>query len=133
MKILIVEDDEASLKILKLYLEQYGSVDTATTGEEAIQKIKESSRGYSIVFLDMFLPGINGIELLKIIREKEKCDKNYCKKERVVIVSSTDEKKYMSAAKELGIEAYIVKPINLNVLDKIMGEKSYEMNGDINE
>ena len=133
MNILIVEDDVASLKILKKYLEQYGSVYTATTGEEAIQQIKGCNSGYAIVFLDIFLPGIDGIELLRIIREKERCNKSCSVKEKVVIVSSTDEEEYVSAAKRLGVETYIVKPINLDVLDKIMKKIYAENNGEIND
>jgi DNA-binding response OmpR family regulator len=52
MKILIVEDDESSLKILRVYLEQYRIVDTAIKVKEAIEKIKECISRYLLMFLD---------------------------------------------------------------------------------
>jgi signal transduction histidine kinase/CheY-like chemotaxis protein/PAS domain-containing protein len=66
--ILVVDDVESNLFVVKGLLTPYGlRVETATSGTEAIEKIKEGSV-YDIVFMDHMMPVINGMEATKIIR-----------------------------------------------------------------
>jgi two-component system copper resistance phosphate regulon response regulator CusR len=69
MKILIIEDDEAILSLLKRGLEEEGMIiDTAKDGEDG-EYLAEINH-YDIIILDWMLPQKSGIELLKDLREK---------------------------------------------------------------
>ena len=70
-RILVVDDVESNLYVAEGLLAPYGlSVDTATSGYAAIDKVKEG-RIYDIIFMDHMMPGIDGIETTKIIRSME--------------------------------------------------------------
>lgn len=69
-QILVVDDEEKIRKILKLMLSLKGhSVDEASTGEEALRKLKENL--YDLVIADIKMPGMDGLELLKRINEMD--------------------------------------------------------------
>jgi DNA-binding response OmpR family regulator len=110
-KILIVEDEQDVRNILKSALERQKQfiVDTAEDGEEAIQKIQDSTP--DLIVLDLMLPKINGEELLKLIR------KNFKTLNTPVIVS-TVEKQTSSLVNlmNLGATDYLAKPYNIEEL-----------------
>ena len=69
MKILFVDDDTGILEAAKTALELYGyDVITASSGEECLKKLNEAD----IVFLDIKMPGMDGIEVLKEIKKRNK-------------------------------------------------------------
>ena len=66
--ILIVDDDEIILRELSELLNQDGhQIETASTGEEALEHIEKSS--YDIIFTDLKMPGMDGLELLLQIKK----------------------------------------------------------------
>ena len=68
--ILVVDDEEVIRNVFQTVLEQEGyKADTVGSGEEAVKAAKK--RRYDLVFLDLNLPGINGIETLKKLREMD--------------------------------------------------------------
>lgn len=70
VKFLIVEDDFTSRIFLQGILEEFGPVHIAVNGLEAIEVFSPGS--YDLVLLDIYMPGLSGHEVLKVIREKEK-------------------------------------------------------------
>jgi PAS domain S-box-containing protein len=69
-KVLVVDDMETNLFVAKGFLLPYGlSIDTALSGREVIEKI-ENGNIYDIVFMDHMMPVMDGVEAVKIIREK---------------------------------------------------------------
>jgi hypothetical protein len=68
--ILLAEDDEASRKVSKRYLENFGyTVIEATDGEEAVEKFMEHKDVIDLILLDVIMPRMNGREVYKRIRE----------------------------------------------------------------
>ncbi len=68
---LVVDDDPMIREILgEIIQDQHCSVTTAETGESALEKV--SRKHFDLIFLDLMLPGINGLEVLKAIKEKDK-------------------------------------------------------------
>ena len=71
-RILVIDDDEAVRKAFLLALEDTGyQVDTAESGEKGIKMEKKNK--YDLFFLDLHMPGLNGVETLRALR---KIDKN---------------------------------------------------------
>lgn len=66
IKILVVEDDNESMQYTKIVLRNMCSIDTAESGEEAIELIKQNQ--YRLIIMDIGLKGISGLETVKIIR-----------------------------------------------------------------
>ena len=71
MKILVVEDDFGSRRMMQKLLEPYGDVDVVVDGEEAVEAFKmawEESTPYDMIFMDIMMPKMDGHEALKRIR-----------------------------------------------------------------
>ncbi len=101
--ILVVEDDLALQEAIKLKLEKDGiNVWTAVTGEEALSILKDKKP--NLVWLDILLPKINGLEFLEIIRKDSDL-----KDLPVVVVSVSGGMEKVNQARSLGILDYIVK------------------------
>lgn len=109
-KILIIDDETHILELLKLNLEFYGyEVHTFDTGENAlatIEKIKPD-----LLLLDLMLPGENGIEICKKIRNNPNLNKM-----RILILSAKSEEIDKIICLEIGADDYITKPFSLREL-----------------
>jgi DNA-binding NtrC family response regulator len=111
-KILVVDDEEGILRVLYLSLSESGyRVLTAGTGRDALEIIRNEDP--SIVLVDMIMPGMGGIELLKRIK-KENPDT------KVIMMSGHVDLE--SAANSLFYEAaeFIAKPISYSTLELVL-------------
>ncbi|MFY9743107.1 MAG: response regulator, partial [Candidatus Sulfotelmatobacter sp.] len=101
-KILLVDDEPAMLRYIKTLLEvdDY-KVETASTGEEALQRIDKGMEP-DLVLLDVLMPGIDGLETLEQIRQKRPSTK-------VVMLSCVNDTKKVVHAMRLGAQDYLTK------------------------
>ncbi len=115
MHILIVDDYKTMLRIIRNLLKQLGfeNVDEATDGTAALQKIRE--RPYGLVISDWNMEPMTGIELLREVRADEKV-----KGTPFIMVTAESKTENVIAAKQAGVNNYIVKPFNAETLKKKM-------------
>lgn len=107
-RILVVDDDENIRKTMKAILEDEGYiVDLAATGSEAIQKTKE--KAYNIALLDIRLPDMEGVELLKLIKDT-------VPHTRKIMVTGYPSMQNAVAALNKNADAYLIKPVNVEKL-----------------
>lgn len=107
-RILVVDDDESIRKTMKAILEDEGYiVDLAATGSEAIQKTKE--KAYNIALLDIRLPDMEGVELLKLIKDT-------VPHTRKIMVTGYPSMQNAVAALNKNADAYLTKPVNVEKL-----------------
>ncbi|MDA3862101.1 MAG: response regulator [Melioribacteraceae bacterium] len=120
--ILVVEDDYATSKLLSNYLNKWGYSPTiVNTGEQTLSQIEKEK--FLAVILDIEIPSVNGLELLKKIREHKNA------KNVPVIVCSVEpdeQKAYLMGAVE-----YFVKPINYNYLVEVLTSYKLRKNSNI--
>lgn len=107
-KILIVDDEEEIVEFMRNFLKRKGSrVFTAVNGEEA-EDIFDSNKP-DIVLLDITLPGINGMDLLKKFKGQNK-------KTVIIMITGKNDPELRSKAKRYGAYKYITKPLDLKEL-----------------
>lgn len=103
--ILLVEDDTALNHAVVFKLEQKGHrVISTLRAEEALEALQSEYANVDIIWLDLLLPGMNGIEFLAEIRKHE----DY-KNLKVVICSVSGREESKGLARELGVVDYLVK------------------------
>lgn len=109
--ILIVDDIRANIIALKKTLELYHiDVDTAESGEEALKKILKTD--YSLIIMDVQMPGLDGFEVVKILSGNNKT-----KDIPVIFLSAINiEKKYIFKGYQTGAVDYITKPVDSDLL-----------------
>lgn len=111
-RILVVDDEIEACRTLKDFMVFKGyEVQTAQNGEEAIDKVKSFKP--HIVLLDIIMPGMNGIEVLKEI-------KKIAPGTGVIMVSAVGEEETAQETLELGAYDYILKPFDLNYLENVV-------------
>jgi two-component system chemotaxis response regulator CheY len=115
MNILIIEDDITSGKVLSRMLAKYGSVSIATNGKEGLNLFRdaiEKAVPFSLIFLDIMLPEMDGQEVLKEIRRIEKArDGLGFDSVKIVMTTALDDSKNIMQAFRSQCEGYLVKPI----------------------
>src|ERR1700739_697120 len=117
--ILIVEDDPRDVELTLTALEEYNlanAVVVTRDGQEALDylyrrgKFNTRSDGNpAVMLLDLKLPKIDGLEVLKQVRSDE-----HLKMTPVVVLTSSHEEKDMMRSYQLGVNAYVVKPVDFH-------------------
>ena len=111
MPILIVDDYKTMLRIIGNLLKQLGfkTIDEATDGAEALSKMR--SKAYSLVISDWNMAPMTGFQLLKEVRADEKL-----KETKFILVTAESKTENVIAAKQAGVNNYIMKPFNAETL-----------------
>ncbi len=105
-RMLIVDDEPKLCACLKAYFTAKGlTVSTVYEGEQAIERLSRESP--DIILLDVRLPDISGIEVLKRARE-------LCPKAKVIMVTALDQPEAREEAATYGAVGYITKPFDLS-------------------
>jgi len=131
MKILIAEDDFASRKFLFKFLSQYGECDMTIDGEETIEAFSlahDEGMPYDLICLDIMMPKMDGIKVLRNIREIED-EKGIDERERVKIIMTTalNDVKNVFDSFETGCQAYASKPIDTQKLVEVMKKLGFPL------
>ena len=125
MNVLIVEDDFYVRKLLKEIMSIYGTCDTVGDGEEAVQAFAlsmEENKPYDLICLDIMMPGMNGQEALKQIREFEKrAGIKPAEETKVIMITAlSDPKSVFEAYYKGGATHYMTKPIKpVDLIEKV--------------
>lgn len=111
-KALIVDDNRQMAESLAQMLEFYNIHSEIAFGSlAAMTALKEITP--SIVFLDINMPGVSGFDVLGFLKREPRLAKV-----PVIFVTSDDQPETSQRAMEAGADAYIIKPVNLDVLEE---------------
>ncbi|MFP1647006.1 response regulator transcription factor [Enterococcus mundtii] len=106
-KVLLIEDDPTITDFMEVVLaKEHYRVTIATTGMEALHVFQEDS--FDLILLDLGLPDIDGIELLKIIRKRLATP--------LIVISARNNEHEKVKALDLGADDYVTKPFGMNEL-----------------
>lgn len=118
-RILVVEDNELNMEIICTILENYGiKTEQAVTGKEAVRRMEESVPGYyDMIFMDIMMPEMDGLEATRIIRNLDRED---CKKIPIYAMSANAFDEDVKRSLASGMNGHLSKPVNLQVLEKTL-------------
>ncbi|SRR5712692_902969 len=131
VEILLVEDNPHDLELTLRALRKNhlaNSITSVTDGEEALDFLfargkylgRDVSNGPRVVFLDLKLPKVDGIEVLRQVKADERT-----KKIPIVIVTSSAEERDRVESYQLGVNSYVVKPIEFDSFMKTITELGF--------
>ena len=115
MKTLIVEDDLTSRLLLQEFLKEYGPIQVAVDGEGAIAAVRAASEArelFDLICLDIMLPEMNGIEVLRQLREREEARGiAHSQGSKILMITALGNIKDVMAAYSNLCDGYLTKPL----------------------
>ena len=119
IKLLTVDDELDVCEFMRDFFSSRGyNISIALNGKDAIQIVKKERP--KIVFLDIIMPDINGLEILRQIKEFDPSIK-------VIMVSVADDKENREKALALGADEFIRKPFSKRYLEEVVIQKVIEL------
>ncbi len=114
-QILIVDDSEMTRRLISTAIRKLGDIEyeEAKDGFEAIQKL--SAKCFDLLFVDINMPNINGLELIDYCQQSEQY-----KEIPIIVVSTEDSLKDQEKGIALGATNYLMKPIQLDQLIRVI-------------
>ena len=130
MKILLAEDDFASRKFMSKILDKYGEADITVNGLEAVDAFLmalDDDERYDLVILDVMMPMLDGYQVLSTIRKFE-TERNFEPEERtrVIMTTALNEEVNVKKAMEIGCDAYVGKPVNVERFAMLLSKMGFE-------
>jgi CheY-like chemotaxis protein len=118
-RILLVDDVHTNLEVAKGMMRPYGmQIDCVTGGADAVEAIRREKARYSAVFMDHMMPGMDGVEATRIIREE--IGTEYAKNVPIIMLTANaiagNEEMFLSK----GFQAFLSKPIDIMRLDSVI-------------
>jgi two-component system chemotaxis response regulator CheY len=125
MRVLIVEDEFTSRKLLWALLADFGECDTARDGVECVDMFRQAlaqGKPYDLVCLDIMMPNMDGHQALKEIRtiEQELGIRSLAEVKVIMVTALNDPKTVVKAYYKGGAAAYLPKPIEVESLHAIL-------------
>ncbi|MDD5477551.1 MAG: response regulator [Candidatus Omnitrophica bacterium] len=112
MNVLVVDNEIEVVNFFSIFLKRLGlNVEKATCGQEALELFNRHKPEW--VFLDIKMPDINGLDLLRKMKEINIGIK-------AIMISGRDDNSNQNEARALGASDYLIKPIDLDEMDRII-------------
>jgi signal transduction histidine kinase/ActR/RegA family two-component response regulator len=115
-KILVTDDDESNRKIVRKLLERWkNTVDEAVDGVDCTEKVEKGEMNrtpYDIIFIDNQMPRMDGIEAIRLIREK-----HYDYEPYIIVLSGSAETSFHQSLRDAGANQILVKPAKKDMIE----------------
>ena len=118
-KVVYVDDNRFNIALIKAFAEEFGiNLITFLDAKKGLDYVLEND--VDLVLLDYMMPGINGIEFAKIVKEKKPFVS-------IIMISAFDDYQVRAKAKQVGIDNFLPKPVDLENFKKRIVEKIKSM------
>ena len=119
VKVLVVDDVHTNLDVAKGMMKPYGMrIDCVTSGQEAINTIREEKIKYDLIFMDHMMPGMDGIETTRIIRGE--IGTKYAENIPIIALTANAIVGNKEMFLQNGFQGFISKPIDVVQLDSVL-------------
>jgi len=119
MKILIVDDDELTLKTIHHHLKEEGYEPIVAKDAAKALEILDKEK-INLIISDIMMPNVSGLGLLSMLKNF------YFDKIPVILISSLDKGEIVNNSMELGAAHFLVKPIDMKELSKVVKKTLYQ-------
>jgi CheY-like chemotaxis protein len=120
-KALVVDDLQTNLDVMTGLLMPYGlKVDTAISGQEAVERIRSGEVSYDVIFMDHMMPGMDGTDATRIIRNE--IDTDYARTVPIIALTANAIAGSREMFLENGFNDFISKPIDIKRLDTVLNQ-----------
>jgi len=119
LHILLAEDNELNMEIAEFMLQNEGAdVTKAWNGQEAVELFRKSEPGeFDVILMDIMMPVMNGYEATKIIRS---LDREEAKEVPIIAMTANAFTEDRIKAKEAGMDEHVAKPVDMELLIKVI-------------
>jgi CheY-like chemotaxis protein len=115
MKILLIEDDELSAKVMAFQLNQLGhAVSIAVNGEQALMAIDNQS--FDALICDLILPDISGVTILQLVKDFHQ------KKIPTIIISKLENGEKILSQHHVPYHSFLLKPVRAEVISELISK-----------
>jgi CheY-like chemotaxis protein len=119
--VLVVDDVEINLEVSRGMLEPYGmKVDCVLSGKEAIELVRRGEPRYNAIFMNRWMPEMDGIEAVRVIRNE--IDGDYAKTVPIIALTANAVVGNNAFFIKSGFQAVLSKPISIRRLDEIVNQ-----------
>lgn len=124
LRVLVVDDHPTARTIFARYLESFGfSTGEAASGAEALDELETAELPYQLVLIDWHMPGMDGIEASRRIRESNRI----VPRPEIIMVSAYGRAELVEQAEAQGVKGFLVKPVSASSLfDAILEAMGHE-------
>ena len=125
-RILIVDDEAIGRAVMEDIFGRYGQTVSVSTGHDAIRLYKKATevrKDFNLVFLDISLEDMNGLDLLNQIKDFDAAQEK--KGAMVIMVTAHSERELVMGCIQSGCRAYFIKPLKQKTVDKKMSELGF--------
>ena len=120
-RVLVVDDVSTNLDVAKGMMKPYGMhIDCAASGQEAVEAIRNEKVRYNAIFMDHMMPGMDGVEATRIIREE--IGTEYAKTIPIIALTANAIVGNEDIFLKNGFQAFVSKPIEIGRLDSVIRE-----------
>jgi two-component system chemotaxis response regulator CheY len=127
VQILVVEDDLITRKLIQRLLVEVGDCEFAVDGLDGLQKFEKAHSGgipFDVILLDVMLPQMDGLTLLKKIRTIEDNKSNDSFHSKIIIMTAKGGNEVEKQANKYGCDAFLGKPISgkklISIINKLV-------------
>lgn len=115
IKVLVVDDDQTSLRIMEAMIKKIGCVGAyAQNGNQAIELVKNYR--FDLCFMDVMMPEMGGVEATSVIKE------NYDAKLPIIAITSSNMKATKEICTEVGMDDFITKPVTFDIIKDMIAK-----------
>lgn len=126
MKTLVIEDEIVCRLCLERMLEKHSIVSVAESGDRGLQMFRdalENNVRFDLIFLDIMLPGMNGLDVLRKVRQAEGCQEIHAAdRVKVVMTTGLEDSGNILDAFRKHCDAYLIKPLKADEINETLIE-----------
>lgn len=122
-QVLLVDDNEINLRLLLTFLkhQKVMLVDTAQDGRAAVDSVERNSHGYDLIFMDISMPIMDGIEATRAIRALEK-ERDGSVSAKIIAFTGLSSVRDESKALNAGVDLFLTKPVSFKEVSRLIND-----------
>lgn len=122
-RVLLVDDNEINMRLLVTFMkhQKVTDVDTADNGRTAVDYVERNVQGYDLIFMDISMPIMDGIEATRAIRALER-ERKGCVSAKIVAFTGLSSLRDETNALDAGVNLFLTKPVSFKEVSRLINE-----------